>query len=68
MTTYTIGRDTCGNRVVRVRIPGRRGFSIQTNGVLPRTHRDGVGPWTQGEVSAHVRKFGTARQKEMIGA
>lgn len=55
----TLTHDRNGNRYLR--IPGMRG--IQTNGNLPRTHRDGVGPWTQGEVSEYVRKYGSKGQR-----
>ncbi len=67
MNTYKISRDINGNRICRVSIPHERGFSIQTNGNLPKTERDGVGPWTSGEVSEYVKQYGTARQKEMLG-
>jgi len=61
---YKIGRDKNGNKTVKVTHAGLRGFSIQTNGNLPRTHRDGVGSWTQGEVSEYVKNYGTEKQKE----
>lgn len=64
---YTIGRDKNGNKVVRVKISGRRGFSIQTNGNLPRTHRDGVTLATDAEVCAYVRRHGSERQKRILG-
>jgi len=67
METITTSNDLNGNRVCRVKIAGYRGFSIQTNGNLPRTHRDGVGPWTPGEVSNYVKQFGTKRQKDLLG-
>lgn len=61
------GYDRNGNRVLRVTVAGARGFSIQTLGNLPKTHRDGVGPWSEGEVLAYVRQYGTKRQSEVIG-
>lgn len=67
MHTYKIGIDRNGNKVCRVAMEGERGFSIQTNGNLERTHRDGVGPWTAGEASAYVRAYGTPRQRELLG-
>lgn len=67
MTTYRIGRDRNGNKVCRVAMEGERGFSIQTNGNLARTHHDGVGPWTANEVAAYVKFAGTARQRELLG-
>lgn len=43
-----------------------RGFNIQTNGNLPRTHRDGIGPWTYPEVREYVLKFGSERQRDLL--
>jgi len=40
-------------------------FIIQTNGNLPRTHRDGVYTWSADEVYSYVKKHGTARQKRI---
>jgi hypothetical protein len=57
------GIDRNGNKVLRVSIPGRRGFSIQTNGNLPRTHRDGVGHWSESEASEWVKQYGTQYQQ-----
>ena len=51
--------DRNGNRVLRV-VPG---LSIQTNGNLPRTHRDGIGDWTAHEVCDWVTAYGTPKQK-----
>lgn len=65
--TYTIDRDRNGNRIVRVTVPGNRPFTIQTNGNLPQTHRDGICPATAGEVNAYVRELGTVRQRELLG-
>lgn len=64
-TTKAIDRN--GNSIVRVTVPGYRSFTIQTNGNLPETHRNGICPATGGEVRAYVREFGTARQRELIG-
>lgn len=64
---YKIKYDRNGNKICLVTIAGMRGFSIQTNGNLPKTDRNGVGPWTQGEVSDYVKQFGTARQKSLLG-
>lgn len=63
-TTKAIDRN--GNSIVRITIPGARSFSVQTNGNLPETHRDGICPATEGEVRAYVRQFGTARQRGLI--
>jgi hypothetical protein len=63
---FKIGIDVNGNKVCKVMVPGERGFSIQTNGNLPHTHRDGVGAWTEGEVVAHVLQYGTENQRAGI--
>lgn len=66
-TTYHLGRDLKGNKTVLVCGHSKRVFSIQTNGNLPRTHRDGIGEWTPDEVQAHVRLVGTKHQKLALG-
>jgi hypothetical protein len=66
MTQYSVGNDRNGNKVCRVKPRNGRAFSIQTNGNLPKTHRDGVGEWTEAEVSAYVRDYGTKLQREAI--
>jgi len=63
---YTIGRDRNGNKVVHVKTSGRGGFTIQTNGNLPRTHRCGVTVETDAEVCAYVAKHGSDRHKRIL--
>ena len=46
----TLSIDTNGNRKLTIKNGKERATSIQTNGNLPRTHRDGIGEWTIGEV------------------
>ena len=68
MTTYKLSRDRNGNKVVKVRPPESRGFSIQTLGNCPKTHRDGLSPsWTPSEVSQYVRAHGTQNQRDALG-
>jgi len=67
MTTYKIKLNRNGNKVCVVKVSGERGFSIQTNGSLIQTHHTGVGHWTSGEVSDYVKRYGTKRQKELLG-
>lgn len=67
MTNFKVTRDRNGNRVVKVYGEGFRGFLIQSNGNLPKTHRDGLGPWTEGEVRTYVRSYGTDHQRDAIG-
>ena len=64
---YTIGRDRNGNKLVHVKTSGRGGFSIQTNGNLPQTHRDGVTAGTDAEVCAYVRRHGGDRRRRILG-
>lgn len=63
-STLTLVIDRNGNRVLR--ISGARP-GIQTNGAMPRTHRDGIGPWTMDEVRAFVEAYGTPSQRRAIG-
>jgi len=65
-THYKTAKDKNGNKVVRITPHTGRGFSIQTLGNLPTTHRDGVGAWTAEEIKAHVVKYGTAGMKSII--
>ena len=62
---YKTGRDKNGNKILHCSsVDG--GFSIQTNGNLPQTHRDGVTTATDAEVCAYVRRHGTERQKRIL--
>jgi hypothetical protein len=65
-THYKTKNNVNGNKFLRITPHTGRGFSIQTLGNLPTTHRDGVGAWTAGEVEAYVVKYGSARQKSII--
>lgn len=65
-----ISRDTNGNKILKVEksdLAGNKGFSVQTLGNLPMTHRDGIGSYTWGELVSYVRQYGTERQKDLIG-
>ena len=68
MTTYKIKLDRNGNKVCVVKVPGARGFSIQTNGNLPNTHQDGVCKLTEYEVETYILSYGTRRQKTILAA
>lgn len=63
---FRIFTDNNGNRRVGV-LCGCGFFSIKTNGNLPETHSTGVGDWTAGEVRGYVARFGTARQRKLMG-
>ena len=63
---YKTGRDRNGNKTLRCSsVEG--GFTIQTNGNLPRTHRDGVTVETDAEVCAYVRGLGNERRRRILG-
>ena len=66
MNSYKIGWDCNGNKVVKVKPAKGRGFSIQTNGNLPLTHKRDVGTWTDGEVKRHVAAYGTVAQRKAL--
>jgi hypothetical protein len=62
--------DSNGNRTLlidRSDLAGARGFSIQTLGNLPETHRFGVGEYTDAEVRAYLTECGTPRQRKLYG-
>jgi len=61
-----ISRDKNGNKTVVVSVPGFRGFSIQTNGNLPNTHRDGKPD--KAEIVRWVKIYGTIHQKSLMEA
>ena len=65
---YKLALDSNSNRILRVwAINSRaRGFSVQTNGNLPITHRNGICAVTPAEVAVHVQLYGTDRQKEIL--
>jgi hypothetical protein len=58
--------DINGNKILQVRFNLSRGFSVQTNGNLPMTHRDGVGFWTATELQDYVLRYGTKRQIKLV--
>ncbi len=60
----TISRDTNGNKTVKITKAGYRGFSIQTNGNLPETHRTGI-PNIE-EIQHYVRQYGTFYQQQVV--
>jgi hypothetical protein len=52
-TKLKLGRDINGNKRLIIKEGDKRAKSIQTNGNLPLTHRDGIGSWTMAEVEAY---------------
>ena len=70
ITIKGFGKDRDGNSIVKVAYPNK-GFSIQTNGNLPKTHRLKAG-WPvdskgcrvmEREIISYIKKYGTAAQK-----
>ena len=69
-----IDTDACGNRVVKIKPHNTRGFSIQTNGMLPYTHGMCYGEIKDKqsyinalqEISDFVSEYGTKRQKKIM--
>ena len=66
MITFKTSRDINGNKVCKASPRNGRGFSIQTNGNLPQTDRNGICEATAGEVREYVEKYGTERQRAII--
>ena len=66
-----IAYDTNGNKALKIEgsdLGTKRGFSIQTCGNLPETHRNGIAPQiTDNEVRMYIKNYGTARQKRLMG-
>lgn len=65
-----IAHDTNGNRILKIEgsdLGTQRGFSIQTLGNLPETHRNGITAATDAEVREYLENHGTAQQKELYG-
>ena len=67
-----LSRDTNGNKTLKLIGNSEcRGFSVQTNGNLPRTHRmdkyNFNDSTAENELHAFIKVHGTARQKEMLG-
>lgn len=48
--------DINGNKTLYI-LRGDKTLRIQTNGNLPKTHRDGIGSWTEAEVDAYHRSI-----------
>lgn len=70
------GYDTNGNRIVKLTFPNATGFSIQTNGNLPQTHRltsAKIEKLTaaqlqaiEKEVVAYIKSFGSPMKKKKL--
>ena len=69
--SLSLGRDTNGNKTLKVAIADKAGFAIQTNSNLPKTHRmtsDDLNYRVAiGELKKWVRLFGTVHQRNVTG-
>ena len=63
---FKVSQDKNGNKILQVKPGNGRGFSIQTNGNLPDTHRNGVNEHTSEEVKQWVEAYGTKSQKALV--
>lgn len=64
-----ISRDINGNRTLKIEskdIGGLKGFSVQTLGKLPETHRKGVNELTLDELKEYINSYGSKSQKAKI--
>lgn len=46
--------DINGNKTLHAFFRGKK-RTVQTNGNLPTTHRNGIGPWTERELEEYLR-------------
>jgi hypothetical protein len=64
-----ISKNVNGNKVLKIakhELYGKNGFSIQTLGNLPNTHKNGIFYGTKAEVFNYVENHGTKRQKDAL--
>ena len=60
-------RDINGNKTLKIPSRGHlKGFSVQTLGNLPITHRDGVTEGTMAELAVFINEHGTEHQKRVV--
>ena len=71
---FCIDYDINGNKVVRCKSHDKPGFSIQTNGILEITNELSSGEVPERfyervrkEINEYVTKYGTKRQREIMG-
>lgn len=66
----SLSRDINGNKTLKLSCPGIRGFSVQTNGNLPDTHRmtkhDLDRNIAINELNSYIMIYGTDRQKLIL--
>lgn len=68
-----LARDINGNKILKLEksdLSGKRGFSIQTNGNLPQTHKMETETFDRtvaiAEIKDFVSRYGTISQKHAI--
>lgn len=67
-----LGRDVNGNKTIKVRLQSTgNGFSVQTLGNMPQTHRmtkdNFIYKVAIAELEEHVSRYGTLRQRDVTG-
>ena len=67
-----LDRDTNGNKTLKVKYHGSgHGFSVQTNGNLPETHRMTPDSFNYtvaaAELKDYISRYGTLRQRDITG-
>jgi len=67
-----LSRDNNGNKILIYKPEfGGRGFSVQTNGNLPETHRMPLGYFLHSvamrELNRYIKEHGTNHQKKLLG-
>ncbi len=68
-----LAHDSNGNKILKVSfaMTEKRGFSIQTLGNMPETHRNGFADFNrhtaENELNAFVKVYGTTHQKTCLG-
>lgn len=68
-----LARDVNGNKILKLEksdLSGKRGFSIQTNGNLPQTHKMETETFDRAvavaEIKDFVSRYGTISQKHAV--
>jgi len=66
-----LSKDLNGNKILVASFVHTRGFSVQTNNNLQRTHRmtnDNLNDHIAfDELNSFIKEYGTDRQKELLG-
>ena len=71
MINFSFGHDVNGNKVLKVKVPNKRQFTIQTLGQLPLTHRmRSIEDFNtvESEVRVFVGYMGTQNQRDKLAS